>query len=304
MDGQRHDLHSGNFGGAVHNPRRRSARLSPGYTIPTGASPFLDFTIECGDGGPRSGNYMMRNGASDEQILRDAQADRGWGERGYSLYERTTIRPSLSVTGIAGGYQGEGVKAVIPSRATAKINIRLVPNQDPREIERLFRQHIIRITPPTARATVRTFLAARPALLDRHHPTMVAASRAYLHGFGAAPVFLRSGGTIPIVNHFQELLGVPTVLMGFALPDDRIHAPNEKFHLPNFFKGIATCRRFRRGRGRGGKGTIDRQVPCWTWRHPERSMEYEGPARRLPAPRASGRRSKDHSHPRRPQQLC
>jgi acetylornithine deacetylase/succinyl-diaminopimelate desuccinylase-like protein len=81
-------------------------------------------------------------------------------------------------------------------------------------------------------------------LIDRRHPVMRAAARAYEHGFGASPVFLRSGGTIPIVNHFQELLGAPTALMGFALPDDRIHAPNEKFHLPNFYRGIATCIRF------------------------------------------------------------
>jgi acetylornithine deacetylase/succinyl-diaminopimelate desuccinylase-like protein len=107
-----------------------------------------------------------------------------------------------------------------------------------------FRSHIARITPPTVRTTVRRFLAARPALIDRRHPVMRAAARAYEHGFGASPVFLRSGGTIPIVNHFQELLGAPTALMGFALPDDRIHAPNEKFHLPNFYRGIATCIRF------------------------------------------------------------
>src|SRR5215510_3700092 len=134
---------------------------------------------------------MAANGPGDQQILRDAKAERGWGERGYSLYERTTIRPSLSVTGITGGYQSEGVKAIIPSRATAKLNFRLVPDQDPAEIERIFRQHIARITPPTVQIAVRSFLSARPALIDRHHPAMKAAARAYQHGFGASPVFLR-----------------------------------------------------------------------------------------------------------------
>jgi acetylornithine deacetylase/succinyl-diaminopimelate desuccinylase-like protein len=242
--GQKGDLHSGNFGGAVHNPLQALCEIvaklydaDHRIAIPG----FYDCVRRWG-GAERE--FMAANGPGDQQILRDAKAERGWGERGFSLYERATIRPSLSVTGVTGGYQGEGVKAVIPSRAIAKLNFRLVPDQDPVEIERLFRLHIARITPLTVRTEVRRFLAARPALIDRRHPVMRAAARAYERGFGASPVFLRSGGTIPIVNHFQELLGAPTALMGFALPDDRIHAPNEKFHLPNFFRGIETCIRF------------------------------------------------------------
>ena len=244
VGGQKSDLHSGNFGGTVHNPLQALCEIisklhdaNRRIAIPG----FYDSVRRWGDA---EREFMVSNGPSDQQILREAKAERGWGERGYSLYERTTIRPSLSVTGVTGGYQGEGVKAVIPSRATAKLNFRLVPDQDPAEIERLFRQHIARITPPTVRTTLRGFLDARPALIDRRHPVMRAAARAYEHGFGASPVFLRSGGTIPIVDHFQELLGAPTALMGFALPDDRIHAPNEKFHLPNFYRGIATGIRF------------------------------------------------------------
>lgn len=129
---------------------------------------------------------------------------------------------------------------MIPARGLAKLNFRLVPDQDPRAIDRLFREHIARVTPPTVRSKVRTLSRARPALVSPRHPAMRAASFAYRKGFGAAPVFLRSGGTIPVVNTFQEVLGIPTVLMGFALPDDRMHAPNEKFHLPNFYNGIAT----------------------------------------------------------------
>ena len=242
--GQKSDLHSGNFGGAIHNPLQALceiiARLHDAdrrIAIPG----FYDRVRRWGDAERK---FMAANGPSDRQILLDAKAGRAWGERGFSLYERTTIRPSLSVTGITGGYQGSGVKAVIPSRATAKLNFRLVPDQDPAEIERLVCQHIARITPATVRTTVKNFLAARPALIDRNHPAMSAAGRAYEHGFGVSPVFLRSGGSIPIVNHFQEFLGAPTVLMGFALPDDRIHAPNEKFHLPNFYRGIKTCVRF------------------------------------------------------------
>jgi acetylornithine deacetylase/succinyl-diaminopimelate desuccinylase-like protein len=123
----------------------------------------------------------------------------------------------------------------------AKLSFRLVPDQDPAEIDQLFREHIAKLTPMDVRSTVRTLSAAKPALVDPNHPAMSAAAFAYLKGFGAPPVFLRSGGTIPVVNTFQKVLGAPTVLMGFALPDDAMHAPNEKFHLPNFSKGIATC---------------------------------------------------------------
>jgi acetylornithine deacetylase/succinyl-diaminopimelate desuccinylase-like protein len=116
----------------------------------------------------------------------------------------------------------------------------LVPDQDPAEVDNLFRKHVARVTPPTVRSTVRTLSGAKPALVDPYHPAMRAAAWAYRKGFGVAPVLLRSGGTIPILNTFQEVLNLPTVLMGFALPDDRMHAPNEKFHLSNFFNGIAT----------------------------------------------------------------
>jgi acetylornithine deacetylase/succinyl-diaminopimelate desuccinylase-like protein len=184
---------------------------------------------------------MARMGPRDAEILRDAGARRAWGEHDYTLYERTTIRPALTVNGIAGGYSGPGGKAIIPARAVAKLSFRLVPDQDPRAIEALVRQHIARITPPTVEVVVRTILAARPALIDRDEPAMRAAAKAYDQSFGKPPIFVRSGGSIPVVSTFQELLGIPTVLMGFALPDDRMHAPNEKFNLRIFDRAIATC---------------------------------------------------------------
>lgn len=137
--------------------------------------------------------------------------------------------------------QGSGVKAVIPARAVAKLSFRLVPDQDPREIERLFRCYVARVTPPGIRSTIRIFGRANPALLDRADPFLKAARRAFrLGGFAAPAVFVRSGGTIPVVATFRDVLEIPTVLMGFGLPDDRIHAPNEKFHLPKFFRGVST----------------------------------------------------------------
>jgi acetylornithine deacetylase/succinyl-diaminopimelate desuccinylase-like protein len=204
----------------------------------------------------REREYMQRSGPRDTQILQDAEAEAGWGERGYSLYERVTVRPSLTINGISGGYEGVGGKAVIPSRAVAKLSFRLVPNQDPQEIEILFRRHIARITPATVKSTVRTNQLAKPAVIDRRNPALGAAAVAYRKAFGRTPVFLRSGGSIPVVSTFQRVLAIPTVLMGFALPDDRIHAPNETFHLPNLYKGIETCIWFMWEISRAAKGKL------------------------------------------------
>jgi acetylornithine deacetylase/succinyl-diaminopimelate desuccinylase-like protein len=140
---------------------------------------------------------------------------------------------------------------VIPARALAKLSFRLVPDQDPRTIERLVREHLARIGSPSVRVIVRVHSAARPALVDRRHPAMRAAAVAYHRAFGAKPVFIRSGGTIPVVDTLLAL-NIPTVLMGFALPDDRMHGPNEKFHLPNFRRGIEACIHFHAGVGSTG----------------------------------------------------
>jgi acetylornithine deacetylase/succinyl-diaminopimelate desuccinylase-like protein len=238
--GPAHDLHSGNFGGAVHNPLQALCDIVASLHDANGLVAIPGFYGRLRDLGARERAYMRAVGPPDEKILADAGAERGWGEPGYTLYERTTIRPALSINGISGGYGGRGVKAVIPAQASAKLNFRLAPDQDPQEIDRLFRRHLAAIAPPTVRIAVRTSLSAKPAVTDRRHPAVRAAAAAYRRGFGVAPVFLRSGGTIPVVNLLQEVAGIPTVLMGFALPDDRLHAPDEKFHLPTFFRGIAT----------------------------------------------------------------
>lgn len=244
VTGPQSDLHSGTYGGAVHNPLQALCEMVAGLQDPNGRIAVPGFYDRVRRHGQAERSYMAQVGPSDTKILADAGAEQGWGESGWTLYERTTVRPSLSVTGVTGGYQGEGSKSVIPARANAKLNFRLVPYQDPREIDLLVRRHIARITPPTVKTRVTTQLRARPAVIDRRHPVMQAASRAYRRGFGASPVFLRSGGSIPVVNLFQEVLGLQTALLGFALPDSRLHAPNERFHLPTFERGIATCRAF------------------------------------------------------------
>lgn len=244
VHGPARDLHSGNFGGAIHNPLQALCKLIGRLHDQHGriAIPGFYDRVRCWPSSER--RRMAQDGPTNAEILRDAAARRPWGENGFSLYERTTIRPALTINGIQGGYQGAGGKGVIPARASAKISFRLVPDQDPRQIERQVREHLRAITPPTVRLEIATQMQAFPAVVDRRHPSLQAAAAAYRRGFGAIPVFVRSGGTIPVVNTFQQLLGVPTVLMGFALPDDRIHAPNEKFHLPNFHNGIRTSLEF------------------------------------------------------------
>ncbi len=243
------DVHSGSFGGAVHNPIQALCEIVAHFHDANGRVAIPGFYGRVRRISPAERAAMAQSGPSDQQILRDARALRGWGERGFSLYERTTIRPALTINGITGGYQGPGGKGIIPARATAKISFRLVPDQDPDEIEQLFRSFIARIAPNTVRVGISTQLRVRPAVINRLHPAMRAAIRAYRHGFGLPPVLLRSGGSIPVVNMFQELFGMPTVLMGFALPDDRMHAPNEKFDLSQFDAGITTSLAFLQAMG-------------------------------------------------------
>lgn len=238
--GPPHELHSGAFGGAVHNPVLALCDIVAGLHDDQGRVTIPGFYDDVRVWSEKEREFMARSGSSDKEILRDAKVERGWGESGYSLYERTTIRPDVGVNGIVGGHASPGVKGVIPTRALAKVSFRLVPDQDPQRVAKLFRGHIARVTPPTVHSTVRTMSPVHPALVDRKHPAVQAAAHAYKKGFGAYPVFVRSGGSIPVVNTFQKILGIPAVLMGFGLPDDHIHGPNEKFHLPNFYKAIET----------------------------------------------------------------
>jgi acetylornithine deacetylase/succinyl-diaminopimelate desuccinylase-like protein len=238
--GPKADLHSGTFGGAVLNPVQAACEIIAGLHDARGRVTIPGFYDDVRQWSEKERGYMARTGPSDAKILQEAKVGHGWGETGYTLYERTTIRPALTLNGIAGGHYGPGVKGVIPTSAVIKLSFRLVPDQNPEWIGKLFRAHIARTTPPGVDVSVKTFSPIQPALVDRKHPAVQAAAFAYKKVFGTLPVFLRSGGSIPVVNVFKESLRIPTVLMGFGLPDDRIHAPNEKFHLPNFYRGIET----------------------------------------------------------------
>lgn len=242
--GAQRELHSGVFGGAIPNPLQALCEMIALLHDGQGRVAIPGFYDRVRQWDARERTYMRKVGPSDSKMLRDAGATKAWGESGFSLYERTTIRPALTVSGVGGGYQGPGVKAAIPTRAVAKLNFRLAPAQEPDEIDRLFREYIACITPFGVRTRVRTLLCAEPALIDRGEPAVMAAARAYHCAFGAPTIFLRNGGTIPVVSLLHKILQIPVVLMGFGLPDDRIHGPNEKFHLPNFHKAIETSSRF------------------------------------------------------------
>jgi acetylornithine deacetylase/succinyl-diaminopimelate desuccinylase-like protein len=240
----RSDLHSGYFGGAVRNPLEALARILCSLHDAEGHIAIRGFYGSVRPIPARELEYMRRSGPTDAEVLAAAGVPDGWGEHTYTLYERTTIRPSLTVSGLAGGHASPGVKAVIPNKGLAKLSFRLVPDQEPNSIERLLREHLHEVAPPDVHWRLRRISSARPAVVPRAHPGMMAAAAAYRASFGAPPVFVRSGGTIPVVSMLEEVLGISTVLMGFGLPNDSIHAPNERFDLDNFFKGIDTSIRF------------------------------------------------------------
>jgi acetylornithine deacetylase/succinyl-diaminopimelate desuccinylase-like protein len=238
--GPRTDLHAGTFGGAVHNPPQALAELLAGLHDGAGRVAVAGFYDQVRHWSRAERQLLAAAAPSDRAVLRQAGVARGWGERGWSLHERTTLRPAITVNGLGGGYQGQGSKSVIPAMASAKLGIRLVPDQDPAEVDRRLRRHLARATPATVQTTVRTGSQVPPVSFDAAHPAMEAASAACWRGFGTRPAFLRSGGTIPAAGVLRTRLGIPVVLLGLALPDDRAHAPNERFHLPNLWRGIDT----------------------------------------------------------------
>jgi acetylornithine deacetylase/succinyl-diaminopimelate desuccinylase-like protein len=242
------DLHSGQFGGAVVDPARELCALvahlhGPDREI---AVPGFYDAVRPLAAAERARLAAQAPGAGE--LLRDAGLTDGAalaGERGYSAYERTTVRPALVVTALAAGDAGPGEKSAVPATARARLDLRLVPDQDPVVALALLRTRLRALAPAGLELTVRARGAgAAPATIDRRHPAMRAAVVALRDAFGREPVFLRSGGTVPIVDELRRRLGVPTVLMGFALPDGGMHAPNEKAHIPTLRCGAMACARF------------------------------------------------------------
>jgi len=238
--GPNHDLHSGAFGGATLNPAGVLCRILSALQDAEGRVLIPGFYDRVRPLGDDERDELARVPFDVGAFRTATGAAGGWGEPGYSLVERLGARPSLDINGLISGWTGEGAKTVLPARALAKVSMRLVPDQDPEDIAERVREAVAGLTPQGASATVRALHGARPAVCDRSHPAMQAAARAYADVFGTLPVFTREGGSIPVVTLLDELLGIPTVLMGFGLPDDGLHGPNEKFAVAQFWRGTET----------------------------------------------------------------
>ncbi|MBX5439566.1 MAG: dipeptidase [Thermoflavifilum sp.] len=240
VTGPDHDLHSGVYGGAVPNPAtilcQMIAQLHDAdhrVNIPG----FYDGVEELS---AEERALLARAPFDLEQFKRETGVRDVWGEKGYTVRERIGIRPTLEVNGIWSGYTGEGAKTVLPAKAYAKISCRLVPHQDHQQITELLSRHIKNMAPPSVRVEVKALHGGDPYVLPMQHPAYRAAARALKATLGKEPVPLRGGGSIPITAVFQKILGVHTVFLGFGLDDDCLHAPNEKFDLANYLKGIET----------------------------------------------------------------
>jgi acetylornithine deacetylase/succinyl-diaminopimelate desuccinylase-like protein len=235
LRGPPRDLHSGRYGGAVPNPIQALGVIIAGLHTSQGRAAIPGFYSGVRELAPEARRALAAAGPTDAQFLETLRLPAGWGEPGYTLFERTAIRPTLNITQIVAGTPG-----VIPSRAMAQINVRLVPDQVPAEVVELVRHRIAALTPPSVCAILRVRAASAPVIIPTDHPIVGAAQRAVEVIWEQPPLLMRSGGSIPLVGQFQSRLGVPVVLLGFGLPDDHIHGANESLYLPNFFRGVET----------------------------------------------------------------
>ncbi len=240
VTGSKRDLHSGTYGGAVANPINVLCQMIASLkdennhiTIPG----FYDKVVEL----TKEERAKIAQAPFElEKYREDLDIDDVMGEAGYTTLERTGIRPTLDVNGIWGGYIGEGAKTVLPSKAYAKISMRLVPNQESKEIEKIFTKHFLRIAPKGVKVKVSTHHGGEPVVTPIDSVAFKAAEAAFYEGWGKMPIPTRDGGSIPIVSLFDKVLGVNSVLMGFGLDKDAIHSPNESYGIANFYKGIET----------------------------------------------------------------
>ncbi len=242
--GPSHDLHSGSFGGIVHNPAQALVEILAALHDEQGHITVPGFYDRVRRISAEERAELAKVPYTLERLKSEAGVGVPWGEPDYEMHERLGIRPTLEINGLVGGWTGEGAKTVLPARALAKVSCRLVPDQMPEEILALVRAHVAALTPPTVTSEVRKLHDGMWAVVDPDLPEMQAAARAYEFGYGKRPVFIREGGSIPVVGTFQKALNAPVILMGFGLPDDNLHGPNEKFSLESFRRGMKTAVKF------------------------------------------------------------
>jgi acetylornithine deacetylase/succinyl-diaminopimelate desuccinylase-like protein len=244
VTGPARDLHSGIFGGAVANPVNELCKMIAGMTDEHHRITIPGFYDDVMEVSPDERGMLGMAPFNEAAYCSSLGVDALQGEEGFSTMERTGIRPSFDVCGIWGGYMGEGAKTILPSRACAKISARLVPNQDHQKIAVLFKNHFCSIAPEGVKVEVTYLHGGQGYVCPIDLPAYRAAEAAYMDVFGTRPVPVRSGGSIPIISSFEQILGIKTILMGFGLESDAIHSPNENFYLENFFNGIRTIVNF------------------------------------------------------------
>jgi acetylornithine deacetylase/succinyl-diaminopimelate desuccinylase-like protein len=246
VTGPNRDLHSGVYGGAVANPINILAKMIAALHDENGRVTIPGFYDKVVELSAEEREALNRAPFNLEHYKKELGIDAVHGEKGYTTLERTGIRPTLDVNGIWGGYTGEGAKTVLPSKAYAKISMRLVPRQDHREITDLFTRHFVSLAPKSVKVKVTPLHGGEPVVTPTNSKAFLAASAAFEEVWGKKPIPTRDGGSIPIVALFKKELGLDSVLMGFGLDSDAIHSPNEHYGLTNFFRGIETIVAFYR----------------------------------------------------------
>ena len=242
LQGPSIDLHSGVYGGAVPNPNNLLSKMigqlhdeNQKITIPGFYDDVLPLDKE-------SQLEIFKEAFDEKEFKQSIGINNVIGERDFTTIERKSTRPTLDVNGIWGGYILEGTKTVIPSKASAKISMRLVPNQQWEKISKSFEKYLHKLAPDSCKISIKIHQGGDPYVVSQKHLGYKAAHLAYQKAFGVSPIATRGGGSIPIVSSFEKILGIKTILMGFGLDSDAIHSPNEHFGLFNFFKGIETVK--------------------------------------------------------------
>ncbi len=238
VQGPATDLHSGSYGGAVMNPAMALARILATMHDPSGHIAIAGFYDKVQDWGDAAREEIRGLPFDEEHFRQETGSPELFGEAGYSTLERVWMRPTVEVNGLLSGYTGEGAKTVLPAKAMAKVSCRLVPGQTPEETEALLRAHVERVTPKGVEVTVQHLHGGQPWRADLTGPLFDAARRALATAFDRDPVMTGEGGSIPVVGDFQRILNAPVLLVGFGLPGENAHAPNEWMSEENYFKGM------------------------------------------------------------------
>lgn len=244
VSGPAHDLHSGMFGGSVHNPAQALCELIAGMHDRDGRITLPGFYDRVRPLDQAERRELARLPINDSFYLEQTGAPVLYGEADYTTVERVGGRPTLEVNGLLSGFTGEGTKTVLPAHAMAKISMRLVPDQDPYEVERQLRRYLEEYAPGTIRWELLLHSASPASISNIHLPAVTALAQALEDTWGKPPIYKREGGSVPVVAQMQSILGIESVITGFGLPDDNLHAPNEKLHLPTYFKGIEVFIRY------------------------------------------------------------